>query len=185
MNCFVHGKESAVGMCVACQRAVCHSCVARETPRLVCRGCTERGGILGFEYKSRAEIAGWPLLHVALGVDAATMRPKIARGVIAIGNVAVGGVALAGISLGLVTIGGVSLGLLAAFGGAAVGLGVSVGGFAFGSLAIGGAAVGLQYALGGGAIAPAVIDGMHCDESLRALLLHWVGPSVLPPSCLR
>jgi hypothetical protein len=36
MNCFTHSRSAAVGMCVVCQKGICHECVARETPRLVC-----------------------------------------------------------------------------------------------------------------------------------------------------
>ena len=108
----------------------------------------------GFEYKSSFSIGGWPLLHIAGGYDPVTLQPRIARGIIAIGNVAVGGLAIGGMACGLITIGGASLGLLAAIGGAAVGLGLSVGGFAMGSFAIGGAAVGYLQAFGGVAITP-------------------------------
>ena len=61
------------------------------------------------------------------------MRPRVARGIIAIGNIAVGVVAIAGLSCGLVTLGGASIGLLFAVGGAAFGFGISVGGLAVGS----------------------------------------------------
>jgi len=183
MNCFVHDRTASVGLCAACQRATCRECVARDNPRLICRACAERGTTIGFEWKTRAQLGSWPLVHVAMGVDAATMRPKIARGVIAIGNIAVGGIAIAGLSLGLVSVGGLAVGLLAALGGAALGVGVSFGGFAVGSVAIGGAAIGFQYAVGGGAFGPAVIDGMHCDGAAREFVLRWLGSRSLPPSC--
>ena len=184
MNCFVHERAVAVGMCAACQRAVCRECVARDAPRVVCRACAARGTTIGFEWKSRARIGTWPLVHVAMGVDAVTMRPRIARGVIAIGNVAVGAVAIAGVALGLVSLGGLSVGLLLAFGGAALGGGVSFGGLAVGSVAVGGGAIGFQYAIGGGAFGPSVIDARHCDAAARVLVSQWAGPGALPPSCL-
>ncbi len=183
MNCFTHTQQAAVGMCVACQKAVCHDCVGRETPRIVCRACTERGTVLGFEYRSPATIGAWPLIHVCTGVDAATMRPKAAKGIIAIGNIAVGGLAVGGLACGVLAVGGGALGLAFALGGAALGLGVSVGGFAVGSVAIGGAAVGFAYAIGGGAFGPAVIDGQRCDEAAREFVLRWIGAVRLPPSC--
>lgn len=183
MNCFVHERAAAVGMCAMCQKAVCRDCVGRESPRLVCRTCLERGTVLGFEYRSRATIAGWPLVHVCAGVDPVTMRPKVAKGVLAIGNIAVGGVAVAGLAFGLVTVGGASVGLLLALGGAAVGLGLSVGGLAVGSVAIGGAAIGFAYAVGGGAFGPAIIDGQRCDPAAVEFLRQWVGSGVLPPHC--
>jgi hypothetical protein len=107
-----------------------------------------------FEYKSPITIGGWPLLHVCGGVDPQTMQLRVAKGIVAIGNVAVGVLAIGGLACGLFTIGGASLGLLAAVGGAAIGLGLSVGGFAMGSVAIGGCAIGAVYAVGGFAIGP-------------------------------
>jgi hypothetical protein len=144
MNCFVHGRTAAVGVCVFCQKAVCHECVGRDTPRLLCRTCIQQSTVLGFEYRSTASIAGWPLIHICAGVDPATMRPRVAKGIIAIGNIAVGVVAIAGVACGLVTIGGLSLGLLLALGGVALGFGLSMGGLAMGSFALGGVAIGLS-----------------------------------------
>src|SRR5262245_60936494 len=96
----------------------------------------------GYEYESGTRIAGWPLLHICAGIDPLTLRPRVARGIIAIGDLAVGVLAIGGFACGLVTIGGVSLGMLLAIGGAAVGLGLSIGGLAVGTIAIGGVAAG-------------------------------------------
>lgn len=195
MNCFTHSGTAAVGMCALCQKALCHACVARDTPRLVCGACAARGGGFGYarpgwygysygysyEYKSSAAIGGWPLIHICGGFDPVTMRPRIARGVVAIGNIAVGGVAIGGLACGLFTLGGASIGLLLAVGGAALGLGVSVGGLAVGSIAIGGVALGFVYAIGGEALGPSVIDGRSCGEAARAFVRRWL--DVLPPGC--
>jgi hypothetical protein len=183
MNCFTHSQKPAVGICVVCQKAVCHQCVGREAPRLVCRACTERGIVLGYEYKSKTMVGGWPLVHVCAGVDPVTMRPKIASGVIAIGNIALGGLAVGGLACGVLAVGGGSIGLAFALGGAALGLGLSVGGLAVGSIALGGAAVGFLYAMGGGAIGPAVIDGQHCDAAAREFIQRLFGAGALPPNC--
>lgn len=102
----------------------------------------------GYDYKSPLTIGGWPLLHISGGVDPVTLRPCIARGIIAIGNIAVGIVAIGGVACGLITIGGCSLGALAAVGGVALGLGLSVGGVAVGAVAIGGVAIGVLSAIG-------------------------------------
>jgi hypothetical protein len=150
---------------------------------VVCRTCTQERRVLGYEYRSPIAIGNWPLIHICAGVDPVTMRPRVAKGIIAIGNVAIGVVAIAGLSFGLVTLGGGSFGLLLAVGGAAVGLGVSVGGLAVGSIAIGGAAIGFMYAIGGGAFGPAVIDGRHCDPAALEFVRRWLGSSVLPPHC--
>jgi hypothetical protein len=191
MNCFTHSGKAAVGMCVLCQKGICHECVARQTPRLVCRTCAARPGALGFgwygwygygyEYRSSTTIGGWPLVHMGAGVDPVTMRPRVARGVIAVGNIAVGVLAIGGLACGLFTVGGASIGLLLAVGGASLGLGLSVGGFAVGSIAIGGVAVGFVYAIGGAAFGPAVIDGRRCDEAAREFARGWL--AALPPTC--
>ncbi len=113
----------------------------------------------GYEYRSKATLAGWPLIHIAQGVDPATGRPRVARGVIAVGQIAVGGLAVGGVALGLVTIGGVSLGI-AALGGFAMGIAVSLGGLSLaGYLAVGGLAISLHYAVGGLALAPHALGG--------------------------
>jgi hypothetical protein len=184
MNCYTHTTSPAVGICAICQKAICRDCVGRDTPRLACRTCIERGSLIyGFEYKSPLMIGEWPLVHVCMGIDPITMRPRAAKGVIAIGNIAIGGFALGGLTLGLVAIGGVSIGLACALGGAALGLGVSVGGVAVGSIAVGGLAIGLKYAIGGAAFGPSAIDGRGCDEAVRDLWTRWLGPRSLPPSC--
>ena len=93
------------------------------------------------EYKSKARIGGWPLVHVASGLDPVTGKPLVARGVIAIGNVAVGVLAIAGAAFGGIAIGGFAVGILS-FAGIALGLLVSFGGISIGTVAIGGLAVG-------------------------------------------
>jgi len=183
MNCFIHGRSAAVGLCAVCQKAVCHECVGRDAPRIICRACMQSRAVVGLEYKSRASVGGWPLIHICLGVDPVTMRPRIAKGIVAIGNMAVGGVAIAGLAFGLVTVGGVSLGLILALGGLAVGLGISVGGLAIGSVAVGGAAVGFVYAIGGGALGPAIINGRRCDPAAVEFVRQWLGTWALPPNC--
>jgi len=129
----------------------------------------------GYEYKSARTVRGWPLLHVALGVDPETGRPRIARGVVALGNVAVGGLACGGIALGAVSFGGVSLGLVS-LGGFAVGLLLAVGGFAAGTVAIGGAAVG-YLAVGGGVLGVHALGGNRQDPALLDFLGRWLGPN--------
>ncbi len=183
MNCFVHDRVPAVGLCSACQKAVCRECVGLDMPRVVCLTCMQQRRVLGFEYRSPLTIGSWPLVHICLGVDPITMRPKVARGVIAIGNVAVGGVAIAGAAFGLVTIAGFSVGLVGALGGAALGLGVSIGGLAIGSVAVGGAAVGFVHAIGGAALGPSIIDGRRCDPAAVNFVRRWLTSAVVPPYC--
>jgi hypothetical protein len=104
---------------------------------------------IGYEYKSTASLGSWPLIHIASGIDPLTMRPRIARGIVAIGSLSVGVFAIGGMSAGVFAIGGVSFGLLLAIGGVATGLGLSIGGVALGSVAIGGVAAGLISSVSG------------------------------------
>lgn len=103
----------------------------------------------GFEYRSRREVMGLPLVHVVYG-PAWLTGFRAAKGIVAIGNVAVGVVALGGVALGGLAVGGLSLGLVCV-GGVALGLGLGLGGIATGLVAAGGIAVGM-IALGGLAI---------------------------------
>ncbi len=129
-------------------------------------------GYGSYEYRSKAELFGLPWIHIAQGVDPATGRPRVARGIFAMGNIAVGVVAIGGISVGGLTFGGVSLGLVA-LGGVAIG-GVALGGMALGlSLAVGGMAVSTQYAIGGIALAPHTIDGRGADPEVVEWLRGW------------
>ena len=79
MNCFTHSRPP-VGVCGVCQKAVCHECVQRDTPRVVCRACAARGGALtypwhgygGYGYACSYEmssptIGGWPSFTCARG----------------------------------------------------------------------------------------------------------------------
>ena len=192
MNCFTHTRMPAVGMCVVCQRGVCRDCVAADAPRTVCRTCAAAGNALrvlpwasgygaSYEYASSIRIGGWPLVHVCGGIDPVTMRPRVAKGIVAIGNIAVGVLAIGGVACGLVTAGGASIGLLLALGGVAAGAGVSIGGVAVGSIAIGGAAFGFVYAIGGAAFGPAIVDARRCDEAARAFVARWFNG--VPNSC--
>ena len=123
-----------------------------------------------YEYRSEAEILGWPLVHIAQGINPETGAPRIAKGVIAIGNIAVGGLAIGGFAAGGITIGGLGLGLLS-FGGVAIGILAAFGGLALGGFfAIGGAAISLAYAIGGLALAPHFIGGNGIDPEFLQLL---------------
>lgn len=105
----------------------------------------------GYEYRSQAEILGWPLVHIASGINPRTGLPRVAKGIIAIGNFAVGVFALGGIAMGAFTVAGIGLGIF-------VLAGIAFGAFAFGGiavgilLAVGGLAVSIGYAFGGLAI---------------------------------
>ncbi|MBN1881267.1 MAG: zinc ribbon domain-containing protein [Deltaproteobacteria bacterium] len=96
----------------------------------------------GFQWRTEAEILGWPVVHVAFGRDAATGKVLVARGLIAVGQFGVG----------LVTVAQVGVGVLFAFGQCVAGI-VCVGQLALGALfglgqfATGQTAIG-QFAFG-------------------------------------
>jgi tRNA A-37 threonylcarbamoyl transferase component Bud32 len=113
-----------------------------------------------YEFRTKQEFLGWPIVHIVRGIDPKTGTRRIAKGWIALGDYfAVGFLALAGlVALGPIALAGVlGLGLFAlagslatgglAIGGTAVGF-FALGGIALGWLAVGGVAVG-KYALGG------------------------------------
>ncbi len=125
----------------------------------------------GVDYRSRKTLGGWPLVHIATGVDPETGRPRVARGVIAIGNVAVGGLAVGGVGVGVVSVGGLAAGLLS-YGGMALGLLLAVGGLAVGTVAVGGAAVG-YVALGGGAFGVHALGGNSSDPAILEFLRRF------------
>lgn len=108
-----------------------------------------------YEYKSRAELFGLPVLHVKSGGNSG--RIGVAKGIIAIGDVAVGGIAIGGLALGGISLGGISAGLLFAIGGMSLGS-FALGGLAVGYMALGGLAVGIN-AIGGAAIARDIAMG--------------------------
>jgi len=60
----------------------------------------------GYEWKSKLEISGWPLVHFAIGWNKNTGKLHVAKGIIAIGQFAVG----------LITIAQFGIGVLFAFG---------------------------------------------------------------------
>jgi len=134
-----------------------------------------------YEYKSSLELFGLPLVHIAQGIDQATGRPRVAKGIIAIGNIAIGVLALGGLAIGGITFGGLSLGLFA-LGGLAAGA-IAVGGLSIGILfAAGGLALGTLYAVGGIAIAPHAISSLGTDPTLLRLLERWFPEMGFPGS---
>jgi len=60
---------------------------------------------LSFEYRSKATLYGWPLVHVATGVDLATGRKRTASGIIALGSAPRGIIAFSDVAVGVVACG--------------------------------------------------------------------------------
>jgi hypothetical protein len=126
----------------------------------------------GYEYRSKAELFGIPLVHIARGIDPKTGLPRIARGIIAVGNVAFGVIAIGGFAAGGFVIGGFGLGILA-IGGISAGV-MAVGGIALALwFAVGGLALSTTYAMGGLALAPHTISASGADPELLKLLGGW------------
>jgi hypothetical protein len=123
-----------------------------------------------YEYKSDAELFGWPLIHIAQGINPETGMLRVARGVIAIGNLAIGGLAIGGFAAGGIALGGLGFGIFA-LGGLSIGILAAGGGLALGgAFAIGGLAISLAYAIGGLALAPHYIGGNGIDPEFLRLL---------------
>jgi len=89
-----------------------------------------------FEYRSKEEINGWPLIHINIGIDPDTGRPRVAKGVVAIGNIAFGVVSIGAVAFGVVTLAAFGLGI------------VSLASVAIGIVALGAVALGYEYAFG-------------------------------------
>ena len=106
----------------------------------------------GYEYKSRAQFNGVPVIHINMGRGI-----RKAKGIVAVGNVATGVVAVGGAAVGVVAAGGISVGIVS-FAGLAVGL-VALGGLAAGYIAVGGMAVG-YLAIGGMAFGINALGGL-------------------------
>ncbi len=65
---------------------------------LMCPNCGFAAGnrLFTYEYRSKKELFGLPLVHIVygLGIDPLTGKFRVAKGIIAIGNIAVGGLAI-------------------------------------------------------------------------------------------
>ena len=135
----------------------------------------------GVDYRSKATLFGLPLLHVTSGLDPATGRQRvakgliaiggIAKGVVAIGGVAMGGFAFGGLAVGVFAYGGLALGLLA-FGGGALALIAAFGGGVIAPIALGGGAIG-YFAHGGVGIGVHVLDSLRRDPAAERFFLPW------------
>lgn len=58
-------------------------------------------GFQGFEWKSKMEVLGFPLIHITVGRSPQTGKPLVSRGVIAIGQVGIGLITFAQVGVGL------------------------------------------------------------------------------------
>lgn len=102
---------------------------------------------LSFEYRSQTTVFGWPLVHIATGVDPASGRKRTAKGIIAMGCAPRGVIAFGDVAVGVVACGIFGYGV------------VSLSVIAVGVIALGSVAAGLVAAMGGVAIAPVALGG--------------------------
>jgi hypothetical protein len=100
-----------------------------------------------FEFRSKEEIGGWPLIHINIGTNPETGRPQVAKGVVAIGNIAIGVVSIGAAAIGIVTLAGLGLGI------------VSLASVAIGIVALGAVALGYEFALGAAVLSPNIAIG--------------------------
>ena len=116
---------------------------------------------VNFEYRSKQEINGWPLIHINLGTHPETGRPLVAKGVVAIGNIAFGVVSIGAAAFGVVTVAAFGLGI------------VSLASLAIGIVALGALAVGYEQALGVVVFSPNVANGI-IPLDLQFVILSFV-----------
>jgi len=131
--------------CVECEREI--SKRARLCPH--CGHPCYRG----YEWRSEAEIFGWPLIHIAAGRDRKTGQLKVAKGVIAIGQFGIGLITIAQVGVGLLfglgqvmcgfmTVGQISIGMYFGLGQIATGM-IAIGQICLGKYVLGQLGLGL------------------------------------------
>jgi RNA polymerase sigma factor (sigma-70 family) len=139
-----------------------------------------------FEYRSKASLLGWPLIHIRLrgGIERGPVKAWIAGGdsaiglIFAFGGLAVAPISFGGFAAGLLTFAGCGIGLLS-FSGFSLGI-WALGGFAIGWQAFGGCAVGWTAAQGGVAIAhefanaPVALAPQANNETAQAFFANSV-----------
>lgn len=135
-----------------------------------------------YEYKSKKEMFGLPLLHINIG-----RRIKKAKGIMAIGNISFGLISVGLISVGILSFGilslalfslaVISIGLLLAVGSISIGM-VSIGAISIGIFSLGAVAIG-KYAVGASAIASNVAIGDYAQATNIAIGNSTVGKEAI------
>jgi hypothetical protein len=153
--------KTAFGTCPVCGNAV-------GAPTVL---PARRGG--GFEWRSRGELFGLPLVHVAFGRDPVTKKIRVAKGIVAIGQFGVGLVTFAQVGVGLLFGFGQAVAGFVTVGQLALGLYFGAGQIATGQTAVGQIAIGVyalgQVALGAHVWTPSVKD----PEAVRHFTHLW------------
>ena len=119
---------------------ICEEC-GKEigTDAAICTHCGSPGPASrgsGFEWRSRANLFGIPLIHVAFGRDN-TGRMRVAKGFVAIGQLAVGLITIAQFGIGVIFGFGQFVTGLTGIGQVALAVILGIGQFATGLIAIG------------------------------------------------
>jgi hypothetical protein len=128
---------------------------------------------MGFEYKTKTEIRGWPLVHVAFGKDEQG-RIRVARGIIAIGQFGIGLITFAQLGIGVLFAFGQLVGGLFAIGQVAPAVFFGIGQLTTGHVAIGQLAVG-DWVLAQGGLGIHVWSMDSADPAAVAYFTHlWV-----------
>jgi hypothetical protein len=96
----------------------------------------------GFEWRSKTEILGLPLINIAFGRNKQTGKLLVAKGIIAIGQFGIGVITIAQFGIGILFGFGQFVGGIMAVGQIALGIYFGLGQFSTGLIAIG------QFALG-------------------------------------
>ncbi len=86
--------------CRECGREVSHDAVSCPQCGAPCPAVKDWTGT-GIDWKTRAGIFGFPLIHIAFGRDASGKR-RVAKGIIAIGQFAVGLISVAQFGIGII-----------------------------------------------------------------------------------
>jgi hypothetical protein len=96
----------------------------------------------GFQWRTKAQIFGWPLIHIAAGRDKETGKWLVAKGIIAIGQFGIGFITIAQFGIGLLFGLGQFVGGIFCIGQFALGVYFGLGQFAAGITAVGQIAFG-------------------------------------------
>jgi len=151
----LNGREGTMALivCPECGRGVSEKAVtcpqcgyplkepAAPAPVVAASGRRPKRG-WGFEWRTKAELLGLPLVHVAIGRDPQTLKLRVAKGIVAVGQFGFGFVTIAQIGVGLLFGFGQVVAGLAAVGQVALGVSFGLGQFATGTTAIGQLAIG-------------------------------------------
>ena len=130
------------GAKVSEKAATCPKCGYPMQPMADLTRITRRF-LRGYEWKSKAELFGWPLIHIAVGRNKETGKLLVAKGIIAIGQFGIGVITIAQFGIGILFGLGQFVGGILAIGQFALGIYFGLGQFATGITAIGQIAFGM------------------------------------------